>query len=191
MKHEYPSLGIDVEFDGTLTVLREVDGAPIVFLLDERHGHDVVLRNIEIGDIVIPNRVAVIGAESHFAYLSVDEKSAANEDPRFANHFLTQKRCVVGVESEQLYEVQRKEFATGEWPVLRTHPFNYLRSHFFLAPLFYAWRKLGAAKYHLLLNVGRVHNDDIAKMIERGEIDEIAGQQASYVRIRSSHYPAP
>lgn len=191
-KYFFPEIGVDFTFDGILKVLREEPGHPTVFLLDEHHHHPSVEANIALGEIILPKRIAVLGVESHFARGDISEENRANEDPRFANHFHSKGRCVVGVESQQLFELLKSDVKEGRWPDIKTHPYNYLRSHFFLFELFQAWRLGGDkfAPYHMLLNAGRYHNDHIELMVNRGEVDEIAGQKASYVRVRSAAYPA-
>lgn len=179
-----------VQIDGTADILRVAANAPVVFMFDEHHSLPCINMNIANAEMLIAQvAVGLFGVESHKEGCQIAQGTQLNNFPQFAEHFHALGQYVRGLENEQISIDLEDDINNGIWPAVDQHPFNYIRSHYFLATLFRI-RRTDGLHDQLILNVGRKHVDHVAQMIIRGEIDEIAGEPASYVRIRSTAYPA-
>lgn len=184
---------IDVE--GALTKVRIIAGAPIAFLFDEHHTTpQCIAENIQNAQTLIDNaNVTRLYVESHVAGQTADQLTLVNAAPQFADHFIALGNVEVeGVENRELFDQQHLDLgAPLLWPgiTLRSHPYDRVRSHCFIASLFRNWRGAELAG-NVLLNAGRHHVDDVCDMIQWGEIDVLTGVAAvSYIRIRPTSYP--
>jgi hypothetical protein len=194
-EYDLTDLGIadPLNIEGALTKLRVVAGAPVVFLLDEHHNTPLTItQNIQNAEELVNEAdVTLITSESHFAGMAAGVATRHNLTPQFAEHFAGQAGLVVeGVESEELSLQLNLDVGNVIWPgiTVRTHPNDRIRSHYFIGGLFRA-RRQHALDGNAILNAGGHHNDDIAEMINWGEIDALVGVVASYVRIRPTAYP--
>ena len=199
-EYDLSDCGIDgletIEVEGALTKVRIVAGAPIAFLFDEHHTtSQCIAENIQNAQTLIDNAgVGRLYVESHAAGQAADQLTLVSGAPQFANHFFVSLGNVEveGVENHELFDQQHLDVgAPLHWPgiTLRSHPYDRVRSHCFIASLFRNWRAAEMAG-NVVLNAGRHHIDDVCDMIQWGEIDVLTGVAAvTYIRIRPTSYP--
>jgi hypothetical protein len=197
--YDLSDCGIDglgtIEVEGALTKVRIVAGAPIVFLFDEHHTTpQCITENIQNAQTLIDDAgVTRLYVESHLAGQAADQLTLVSGAPQFADHFIALGNVEVeGVENRELFDQQHLDVgAPFLWPgiTLRSHPYDRVRSHCFIAGLFRSWRAAEMAG-NVVLNAGRHHIDDVCDMIHWGEIDVLTGVAAvTYIRIRPTSCP--
>lgn len=116
-----------------------------------------------------------------------DSKILANDCPQFGDEMRRLGANVLGVECRGLSEALECAHAATKAPI-SDHHFNLKRSKHFLRTLF-DLQTHHALAGNLILNTGANHNTHIENWILSGEIDEIAGRKASYIRLRPPSYP--
>jgi hypothetical protein len=197
-QEDLSKLGIStsLNIEGRLEILREVQNAAVVFLIDEYHLHPPsLLQNKQNGDELVRNAgVDLILSESHEAGVKAMSSTLVDPPgcPDFANHFVNRAGLVVeGAECKALFDQQESDTSHPRWAGItaRTHPIDRVRSLFFIGAVFCARRQHKLAG-NAILNAGSHHNDDIVDLIRSGLIDELVGEPASYVRIRATAYPS-
>jgi hypothetical protein len=189
---------------GTVTVLREVPGAPTVYLVDEKHKHDPSAdENIQNAILLVEQADArLAGVEGYEGgrlfddFDSLYRRESINGDlievqrigdyPRFANALSTRTK-VVGVDCRGLCGQVDVAIANGDLDKDKSgdHPNQPVRSKHFITTLFEERRRLGLGG-NLILNCGGKHNARLADMVQDGTIDDLTGEAASYVRLRAS-----
>ena len=188
-------LGIngDVTIEGTFEILRHVHDAPVLFLLMEHHTTPAsITQNIAAAEeLVARASVILLGAESH----EWEDNIPANEHIEFFEHFRDRPGLnVVGIESKPLLDAMEADVAEpplGNWPgiTIPQHPFNTVRSYFFLASTF-RYRRINKIEHNAIINAGGKHIDDICRIALNGEADILTGGPVSYVRVKPTAYPA-
>lgn len=179
--------------EGLVTELSVAAGQPIVFLIDESHGHAAsTQQNIANVDQLLEHAdVRLIGVESHHVDdVGMGDQCSDVVDPTFANQFNGHEHAdVAGVESAELFGVMNDD--TVEMPVgeIAVYPMNYLRSYYFLMALFRHRRRRGLGG-NMVLNAGRNHIDHIRQLVAWGGAHQLAGTAASYIHIRATAFPA-
>jgi hypothetical protein len=206
MPREYilHDLGIEMplNLEGDLRILRAEKGLPIVFLFDEHHGdlNSCIDKNIENAiELIDKGNIVIVGVESHTggkewnsddkSYIEYggSEKDYINRiignptkffDGLSSNEFVN---LVKGVECEAFSD-ELAEYK-GNLPFIEI-PINITRTKHFIRTLFELREQLNSSG-NLILNCGRDHNTHIAEWIDNGEIDNIAGFRANYIRINT------
>lgn len=186
-----------VNIGGLLSQLRYIPSTPVVFLFDEHHTTSAcIAENIANGDALRTiATISLVGVESHAEGVVPNggvgnNSNAYNTHPEFGNHFAAVISHVYGIEETVIAARIEDDVNNGDWPNgrERTHPYNTLRSYHYVATLFRLYREHNLSG-HIFLNAGREHIEHIAAMIRGGVIDDIAGQQASYIRLCAASYP--
>jgi hypothetical protein len=191
---------------GSLTMLNNSDNCPIVFLFDENHDNPNECFNKNAAnakELIEKANVVLVGVESHLGgrewdqyeegyledseYGFVCEKTRTNTHPEFAYALAKiYPNMVYGVESFGLLGKIQSDYAVNHPRAVdkevRDHEFQKERSRHFIKTLFEIYNKI-YANGNLILNCGRDHNSHIEEWIEDGQIDEIAGIKARYIRI--------
>lgn len=177
---------------------------PIVFLLDEKHNDDEsIKRNIANAiELIEKANVKIVGVESHSGgrqwdqyyqeYLDEDDfeddfdNIVTNGSPEFAN-LLKEKYYenvhILGVECKGMLDKMSCTIHNEE--DLQDNALNIQRSRHFIKTLFELRTKKANQEGNLILNCGRDHNNHIENWIINGEIDEIVGCEAVYVRLNT------
>ena len=212
MKQEYTfnlfNEYVTVTLYSLATVLRNEENLPTVFLLDENHDNinNCIDKNVDNAmELIAKANVRIVGVESlaggkewdretqKYAENNYNEKWYEESVKLYKNsctHFANEVKAlypgyVVGVESigmmnrvadDYSNNLHRKE--TGRHALMAT------RSAHFIKTLFEQYSSKSDS-YNLILNCGSEHNTDIENWINSGEIDEIAGTKANYIRINS------
>ncbi len=212
-EYKLQNFGIEpmLELRGSLRILRNEIGLPLVFLIDENHdnSNNCIDKNIEDAkELIVNAEVVLIGVESLAGgkEWSIDDEDYCNNDfngkfyklqesnwknncTKFADELsIKHKSKIFGVESMGMMEKIEIDALEGNPYFQRdisTHPLNKVRSKHFIQTLFEHYNLLQTAGGNLILNCGRNHNTDIEEWIESGEIDAIAGYRANYLRLNS------
>ena len=213
-EYDLKNIGIDepLELFGSLTNLSIYYKAPIVFLFDEHHGNknDCIIKNIENAKSLINNvNIALIGVESLAGGTEWDEETGdyvtddlnekyykeviingwKNNCTTFCDALsINNSHLIIGVESVgmmnkievDIYNDNPADISNA----ITNHPLSKLRSKHFIKTLLehYSSKQLTG---NLILNCGSNHNEHIEEWIKGGEIDEIVGVKATYVRINN------
>lgn len=181
-----------LEIEGVLTEVDIAAGGPIVFLIDESHGHAAsIAQNVaNVEHLIEHANVRLIGVESHHpADVGIGEQAGDVVDPTFANDLSGNPDAdIAGVESLELFGLMDND--TGAMPPaeIAAYPVNYLRSYFFLTALF-RHRRHRAVNGNIVLNAGRNHINHIRQLIGWGGAHQLAGTAARYVHIRPTAFP--
>jgi hypothetical protein len=193
-------IGIETPLNlgGDLRILRAEKGLPIVFLFDEEHENlnGCIDENIKNAIALISKaNVEIIGVESHSGgkqwdqyyqeYMDDEEFDKSidniqvNNSPDFRNGLVKDyEDYLKGVECKGMLDKMECNSKIS----ITENPLNIERSRHFIQTLFVK-RKVLNLKGNLILNCGRDHNTHIADWIANGEIDNIAGFRANYIRI--------
>lgn len=153
-----------------------------------------IAENIQNAQTLIDDAgVTRLYVESHLAGQAADQLTLVSGAQQFADYFIAQGNIEVeGVENRELFDQQHLDVGQPLlWPglTLRSHPYDRVRSHCFIASLFRNWRGAEMAG-NVILNAGRNHIDDIRDIVQWGEIDGLTGIPAvTYIRIRPTAYP--
>jgi len=192
------ALGINdqITVEGTLEILRVVSFAPIVFLLMEHHDTPAsITQNMDAAEELVAHAsVKLLGAESRESQDNNPSDNAFNEHPEFFNHFSGRPGLnVIGIESKPLSDAIQTDVMPpplGNWPgiTIRQHPYDTVRSCFFLASVF-RFRRIGKIDGNVIVNAGGKHILDISRIALNGEADILTGAPVSYVRVRPTAYP--
>ena len=197
-------LGLDerIKLFGKCKILRKSDGSgPIVYLFDEDHDNlEIKQKNAENALKLLDNgNVKLIGVESKLGGRNWNENEEAYDEERYDEslrmskskefeEFIIAKHPdkIFGVESIGMFNKIGELIAKGKLDSKKMddHPINKLRSQHFITTLF-EWRRKLNKGGNMILNCGITHNDHIADMIAREEIDNIVGGTATYVRINA------
>jgi len=210
-RYSLPQIGLAVPLrvEGEITILRVVDGVPVVFLIDEHHETPACIdQNILNALIIIPRAgidlVGVEGFEGGFRYDDfqgdytqdyidgdLDPAKQIGTHPEFANAIKEDGRKVVGVDCRGLDSEIVSQIATGEYAgEVKDHPNQKRRSEHMIKTLFRERARLmcpGA----MILNAGRHHIDDLKVWIDDNTIDGRTGTSAAYILVRAAAYPNP
>ena len=193
-----------MELCGSMKVLLSEPDAPIVFLIDERHKHvESTDENIANARVLVRDAdVTLIGVESHeggckwddlagdyskWDYHNGEDAQAINDWPNFADAMRRSAWKVVGVECSYLFDQQQGDFLFSNTQI-QENRLNPDRSKHFIRTLL-DLRSRNNLMGNLILNAGSEHQNHIEEWINDGTIESIAGQKASYVRLRASAYP--
>ena len=215
MKKEYnlSSTGIKhpLELLGILKELRIVENAPVVFLFDENHDNenDCISKNIENAKTLIKSsNVVLIGVESMAGgkewdteiedYRTVNSDienygryaiSWTNNCKKFCDELkINHGNLIIGVESIGMMDKTETDCydknPQDKKAFIKNHRVTKLRSMHFIQTLvsYYSTNSLFG---NLILNCGSDHNTHIEEWIKKGEIDEIVGLKATYIRINN------
>lgn len=187
---------------------RIVAGKPTIILIDETHGHPSIGSSIDSARLMVEAGVAdTFGAEHFCGTTTAGSLRAIGNDPTFVNGI--RKACpkarVIGVDHEQHFQelsrlddsIQNKRldlvdplhkqpgddeklavFDAVAKKDIREHPLTLERSKHFLKTLL---EHAGEAPV-IVLNAGARHNDQI--------IEQLLGDEFSFLRIRPDGYPA-
>lgn len=180
-----------IQIEGTARVVHlEPSAKLVVFMFDEHHSLPPINDNIASGDAIIAAvRIGAIGVESHkFPFPVTKASTPINKFPHFAMHFVNKGLPVFGVEEENVFTDMESDLGVNLWPSADTHPYNFLRSCYFLSGLT-RLRRDNRLTDHIFLNAGKKHIDHIEAVIRGGAIKEFSGEAASYVRINPTSYP--
>jgi hypothetical protein len=201
--HDLNHLGIEhvLQIEGTLTEVNTAPNQPIVFLIDESHGHAPSIgENIaNVQQLIDHANVRLIGVESHHpSDMGIGDQASDLVEATFANHFNDLPGVVVaeqdemlnvrGVESRELFELMEQDTVDIPEADRAVYPVNYLRSYYFLLALFRHRRRL-ELDGNLVLNAGRNHIDHIRQLVAQGGAQQLAGTAASYIHIRATAFP--
>ncbi len=213
-KYDTKNIGIykPLELFGSITNLSISYKAPIVFLFDEHHGNenDCIIKNIENAKSLIRDgNIVLIGVESLAGGTEWDEETGdyvtddLNEKyykeviiNRWKNNCTTlsdalsieNTHMIIGVESVGMMNKIEVDIYIDNPVDIRNfitkHYLSKLRSKHFIKTLLehYSSKQLIG---NLILNCGSNHNEHIEEWINSGEIDEIVGVKATYLRINN------
>lgn len=201
-----------LELYGSVSMLKKIGNAPIVFLFDENHNNlnDCIEKNIENAKILISNaNIVLVGVESLAGGKEWDEETCHyvtdNSNEKYYREVImngwtsncttfcdeiskSNPQLVFGVESIGMMNKIETDIYTQQ-PVcqstaIKSHPLTKERSKHFILTLFniYVSTKL---KGNIILNCGSDHNTHIEEWIINDEIDNIVGIRANYVRINT------
>ncbi len=199
-----------LELQGSLRILLEEKGFPIVFLIDENHDNlnNCIDKNVKNAIALIAKaKVDIVGVECFAGGKSWDsEKMEYSDnyfnkklDDRYAESYkssnikfsdglkLKFNNYIFGVESFGMVHRMGEDFAIGGkyyGTDVSAHPLNNERSKHFIRTLFEHHHD-NNLKGNLILNCGIHHNRDIENWIEKKEIEKIANQKASYIRLNT------
>lgn len=207
-EHNLQRFGIQTPLNllGDLRFLLEENGLPVVFLIDEHHGNlnGCIDSNIKNAiELIDKANVVLVGVESHYGgfvwdeyergytdeenYSLVSIKTITNTQPKFATSIKDKyPKIVFGVECLGLLNNIEMDYIhkrVNNIP-LPDHPFQRERSKHFIKTLFRIMSKSNL-EGNLILNCGRDHNTHIEEWIVSGEIHDIAGFKASYIRLNA------
>jgi len=198
-------INLSISLIGDLKVLRCEADLPTLFLFDENHSNldNCIYKNIlNALELIEKGNIFRVGVESLAGGKSWDsENQEYNEyyfDKKFDDQFVKKyksqvttfadelerkfKNLISGVECWGMMENITKDILAGKYSSAATHPFNIKRSQHFVRTMF---ERYNVNEGNLILNCGSNHNNHIEKWIESGEIDNIAGLRANYIRINT------
>lgn len=201
---------LPVELIGRLTFLRTEENLPIVFLVDEHHGNpnSCIEKNIANAfELIEKAKVVLVGVESLAGGRSWDPenqeysndyfnkkfddhlaKGYKNTVTKFADEVEKHSRSIVcGVESFGMMHRIGEDCLEGNFHFgkdVSLHPLNESRSKHFIETLFENYNLKGL-QGNLILNCGSNHNSHIEQWVINGEIDDIVGIRANYIRINT------
>ncbi len=213
MKHEIDLniLGIDLPINlyGSHQILRPELNLPVVFLIDEIHDNtnNCIEKNVENArELIDIANVKIIGVESmaggrrwdyetecydedeyHDKYYAKEEKEFRGGNTLFADGVRAYNQNIVfGVESIGMSDTLERKLLNQEISIteVKDSPINKARSRHFIRTLFDYW-KSNSKNGNLILNCGADHNSHFEEWINNGEIDNIAGVKAAYVRLNT------
>lgn len=208
------SLGIQppIKLHGDLHILREENGLPLVFLIDENHDNlnsSIDKNIINVIRLIEEANVRLVGVESYAGGKEWDEEIGNYVQDNFNERYYTEvlikdykNNClkfaeaigenhgnlVVGVESigmmnkTEIDVITKNPTDIGKF--IQDHELTKERSKHFIQTLFQEYYIRGI-NGNLVLNCGSNHNTHIQEWIESGEIDEITNHKANYVRINT------
>ncbi|MCU0359455.1 MAG: hypothetical protein MUF75_01860 [Bacteroidia bacterium] len=201
---------LPVELIGRLTFLRTEENLPIVFLFDEHHGNlnSCIEKNIANAiELIVKAKVVLVGVESlaggkswdsenqeysnDYSNKKLDDYYATvykNSVTKFADEVSKySKDLVCGVESFGMMHRIGEDCLEGNFHFgkdVSLHTLNESRSKHFIKTLFENYNLKGI-QGNLILNCGGNHNSHIEQWITSGEMDDIVGIRANYIRINT------
>ncbi|WP_289028505.1 hypothetical protein [uncultured Algoriphagus sp.] len=197
---------------GKLTIINKNGNGPVVFLFDEHHGNlnDCITRNIENARTLISNcNIELIGVESLAGGIEWDKETEDyvedDSNERVYKEFTIKgwkngcttfsdslyqdnSGLIIGVESVGMMDKTELDIINSnpedQNEAIKNHPLTKLRSKHFIQTLLnhYISNNL---KGNIILNCGKNHNSHIQEWIETGEINQIVGINAIYVRLNT------
>jgi hypothetical protein len=198
---------------GDMTFIRLVGGTQVVYLFDEYHPDE------QHGDACVQGNIAnalalrhatdigLVGVEGYDGGLVFDQEHRKyqmdeytpgeigparliGDAPQFALAMVDAGLVVVGIDCRGLCDFIETDEAWEHDPhePIGNHPDQFLRTRHFLNTLFRERPRLGR-RGDMILNAGRNHIDRTVGMVSDETVDRIAGERASYVRIRHPENP--
>lgn len=202
-----------IHLAGDMTIIRLVGGTPVVYLFDEyhpdeEHGDACVQGNIANAHILRQaTDIGLVGVEGYDGGLVFDQDhrkyhmyeytpgeigpaTLIGGAPQFAQAMAGAGLVVVGIDCRGLCDFIEVDEAWEPEPPepIGNHPDQFLRTRHFLNTLFRERARLGRCG-DMMLNAGRNHIDRIVGMVADGTVDQVAGERASFVRLRHPTYP--
>jgi len=207
-EYDLKDYGIELplEMIGELKFLKLEKGLPIVFLFDEHHGNlnSCIDKNIvNAFELLSKGNVVAVGVESLAGGKSWDTKNKVysdeylnkKEDDFYATRYTSNvtkfadeiekgfKNITFGIESFGMMHVLMEDIALGKYQEVKLHPLNFERSKHFVTTLQDKLKTLNEG--NVILNCGSDHNTHIQSWIENGEIDEMIGVSANFIRVNT------
>lgn len=192
---------------GTHKILHIEKNATIVFLIDENHENlngcfDSNIKNAK--ELINKANVVLVGVESLAGGLEWDKETEnyveddsnsklyefykstwTNDCTTFADAIkINHSNKVVGVESMGMMDKIIEDDCNGIYKDVTENPINNERSKHHIKTLLEKRNELGL-EGNLILNCGSNHNSDIEEWINSGDIEEITGFKASYIRLNT------
>jgi len=207
MIHLPPECGVNQPLNllGTITVLRAIEKAPVIFLIDETHEESCIKQNVSNAtELVGKCGIKLVGVESlyggfvwddviHRGYTEGfeqgDRLEPANNFPQFADALRKLDVPVVGLECQGLANALESDCVDNPGPPIGDRPLNLERSRHFVRTLFEIATQRNLTG-NMILNAGGNHNTHIATWVADGSIDSMVPVVASYVRLRPPLYRA-
>ncbi|WP_396194988.1 hypothetical protein [Flavobacterium sp.] len=192
---------------GSVEILSLTPNTPIVFLIDEHHKNlnGCIDTNIEnTKELIEKANVVLVGVESLAGGIEWNKENERyvedDSDVKLYNFYkstwtngcttfadsisINHNNKVIGVESMGMMDKIIENIYNGLFTDVTEDPINLERSKHYIKTLFENRIELNL-QGNLILNCGSNHNSHIEEWINNGEIEEIAGIKASYIRLNA------